>query len=53
MAVVREFRVFLCLECGAMGFFDGDKSIGSTGIGGSPGVLDSILPEAGALLAER
>ncbi|MDB6172275.1 MAG: hypothetical protein JWL59_1586 [Chthoniobacteraceae bacterium] len=53
MAVVREFRIFLCFECGAMEFFDGDKSIGSTGIGSSPGDLDSILLQAGVPLVDR
>ena len=47
-----SYDLLICFECGAMEFFDGDKRVGDTGIGGPPDVLNSILLAASVPLAK-
>ena len=47
----NNFDFVICHECGAMEFFNGDKRIGGTGIGGPPDAFDAILRAAGIPLA--
>jgi len=49
----NNFDFVICYECGAMEFFTGGKSVGGTGIGGSPDTFNSILRAAGIPLAEH